>query len=86
MATPASYDVNVKEQTGRELVRNGVKYSMADQVARFANAKATNDARYLDITTVYDGSGLKGQRILVTGGSQGARGVNPEGDAYILLL
>ena len=35
MATPASYDVNVKEQTGRELVRNGVKYSMADQVARF---------------------------------------------------
>ena len=44
MATPASYDINVKEQTGRELVRNGVKYSMADQVARFANAKATNDA------------------------------------------
>ena len=34
MSFPASYDVNVKEQTSRELVRNGVKYSMADQVAR----------------------------------------------------
>ena len=71
MATPASYDVNVKEQTGRELVRNGVKYSMADQVARFANAKATNDARYLDITTVYDPTPIKGMRILITGAEQG---------------
>lgn len=34
MSTPAHYDANVKEQTSRELVRNGVKYSMADQVAR----------------------------------------------------
>ena len=71
MATPASYDVNVKEQTGRELVRNGVKYSMADQVARFANAKATNNARYLDITTVYDPTPIKGMRILITGAEQG---------------
>jgi len=62
---------NCKEQTSRELERNGVKYSMADQVARFANAKATNDARYLDITTVYDGSGLKGKRVLITGAEQG---------------
>ena len=46
-------------------------YSIADQVARFANAKATGDPRYLDITTVYDGSGLKGQRILITGAEQG---------------
>jgi len=46
-------------------------YSIADQVARFANAKATNDARYLDITTVYDGSGLKGLRVLITGAEQG---------------
>ena len=40
------------------LTRNGVQYSMPDQVARFANAKATNDTRYLDITTVYDGDGV----------------------------
>jgi len=47
------------------------KYSIADQVARFANAKKINDTRYLDITTVYDGSGLKGKRVLITGAEQG---------------
>jgi len=41
------------------------------QVARFANAKETKNARYLDITTVYDGAALKGQRVLVTGAEQG---------------
>ncbi len=55
---------------GRD-VRNGVEYSLADQTARFKRAKDEKNARYLDITTVYDGSGLKGQRILVTGGEQG---------------
>ena len=59
------------EHTKRELSRNGVEYSIPDQVARFANAKATNDARYLDITTVYDGSSLKGQNVLITGAEQG---------------
>ena len=53
------------------LTRNGVQYSMPDQVARFANAKETNNTRYLDITTVYDGSSLKGQRVLITGAEQG---------------
>jgi len=47
------------------------EYSIADQVARFANAKATKDARHLDITTVYDGSGLKGKLVLITGAEQG---------------
>jgi len=46
-------------------------YTKADQVARFAAAKAENNARYLDIETVYDGSYLKGKRVLVTGGNQG---------------
>ena len=41
----AYYDVNAKEQTSRELVRNGVQYSMPDQVARFANAQATKNPR-----------------------------------------
>merc|ERR1740138_1948894 len=67
----SSYDDTCKEQTSRPLTRNGVKYSMADQVARFANAKATKNARYLDITTVYDGTGLKGKNILITGAEQG---------------
>ena len=46
-------------------------YSIADQAARFANAKETGDTRYLDITTVYDGTALKGKRVLITGGNQG---------------
>ena len=62
MATAADAD---------NLTRNGVEYSMPDQVKRFANAQATNDTRYLDITTVYDGSDLKGKRILITGAEQG---------------
>ncbi|KAH8047826.1 short chain dehydrogenase [Aureococcus anophagefferens] len=48
----------------------GGTHSLADQVARFAKAKKDNNARYLDITTVYDGSSLKGKRVLVTGGEQ----------------
>jgi len=59
------------EHLSRPLQRNGVEYSMPDQVARFANANATGDPRYLDITTVYDGSSLKGQRVLITGAEQG---------------
>uniref|UniRef100_A0A0G4FV05 Short-chain dehydrogenase/reductase SDR n=1 Tax=Chromera velia CCMP2878 TaxID=1169474 RepID=A0A0G4FV05_9ALVE len=47
------------------------KYSMADQVARFANAKATGNQRYLNIETVYDGSYLKGKRVLITGCNRG---------------
>jgi len=71
MTTPASYDTTANEQTSRELKRNGVEYSMPDQVARFANAQATKHARYLDITTVYDGSGYKDKRVLITGAEQG---------------
>ncbi len=52
-------------------VRNGVEYSLADQVARFARAKAEGNQRFLDIDTVYDGSALKGQRVVVTGGTRG---------------
>merc|ERR1719379_1131487 len=46
-------------------------YSRADQVKRFADAQAEKNSRYLDIDTVYDGSYLKGKRVLVTGGNQG---------------
>lgn len=47
------------------------RYSMADQKARFAKAKKENNQRYLDITTVYDGSYLKGLRVAVTGANRG---------------
>jgi NAD(P)-dependent dehydrogenase (short-subunit alcohol dehydrogenase family) len=46
-------------------------YSIADQVARFNKAKADGNERYLDITTVYDGSELATKCVLVTGGNRG---------------
>ncbi len=46
-------------------------HSIADQVARFARAQTEKNARYLDISTVYDGSYLKGLRVLITGGNRG---------------
>lgn len=49
----------------------GGTYSIADQVKRFANAKAENNRRYLDIDSAFDGSGLKGKTVLVTGGNRG---------------
>jgi len=51
--------------------RFGMSFSIPDQVARFANANETKDPRYLDITTVYDGSSLKDKRVLITGAEQG---------------
>lgn len=46
-------------------------YSIADQVARFARAKEEQNGRYLDIASVYDGSWLKGKRVVITGGNRG---------------
>merc|ERR1719181_1075331 len=49
----------------------GGTHSLADQVARFAQAKAEKNERYLDIASVYDGAYLKGKRVVVTGGNRG---------------
>ena len=46
-------------------------YSLPDQIARFNRAKEEKNERYLNIDSVYDGSYLKGKRVLVTGGNQG---------------
>jgi short chain dehydrogenase len=46
-------------------------YSIPDQPARFARAQAEQNARYLDISSVYDGSFLKGKRVAVTGANRG---------------
>lgn len=48
-----------------------VEYSIPDQVARFANANAKSDTRYLDIDSIYDGAALNGKRVLVTGAEMG---------------
>ena len=45
--------------------------SIADQVARFAKAKETNNARVLDIDQFFDASQFKGKNVLVTGGNRG---------------
>lgn len=55
---------------GADLTKSAT-YSVADQVARFAAAQRDNNARYLDISTVFDGSYLRNKRVLVTGGNQG---------------
>ena len=47
------------------------RYSLPDQPARFAKANAENNKRFLDITTVYDPSFLKGKRVAVTGANRG---------------
>lgn len=47
------------------------RYSDPNQPARFAKAKADKNQRYLDITTVYDSSFLKGKRVAVTGANRG---------------
>ena len=46
-------------------------YSIADQVARFERAKKEKNERYLNIASVFDGSYLKGKRVMITGGNQG---------------
>lgn len=47
------------------------KYTLADQVARFARANKDNNERYLNIESVYDPSYLKGLRVAVTGANRG---------------
>jgi NAD(P)-dependent dehydrogenase (short-subunit alcohol dehydrogenase family) len=49
----------------------GGTYSLADQVARFEQAKAEKNERYLNIESVYNGNDLSGKRVLVTGGNRG---------------
>lgn len=46
-------------------------YSIPDQVARFERAKAEKNERYLNIASVFDGSYLKGKRVLVVGATKG---------------
>jgi NAD(P)-dependent dehydrogenase (short-subunit alcohol dehydrogenase family) len=47
------------------------QFSLADQVARFERAKKEKNDRYLNISSVYDGSAMKGKRVLLVGASRG---------------
>jgi len=68
--TKASFSTSALSMADFDETRGG-SYSMADQVARFANAKEESNERFLDISTVYNGGDLSGRRVLVTGGNRG---------------
>lgn len=77
-AVAAGVGVGVGLLISIPLMRRGVKvrpgkfkFSAADQPARFASQKASNDKRALDITSVYRREELKGKRVLVTGSTRG---------------
>ena len=61
----------VSQTTSSLAMSSEERYTIADQPARFARAKAENNERYLDIETVYDGSYLKGKRVAITGANRG---------------
>lgn len=67
---PAQHTSALRMSDGFDETRGGT-HSVADQVARFARAKAENNERYLDIGSVFDGGDLSGKRVLVTGGNRG---------------
>lgn len=47
------------------------RYSIPDQPARFARAKAQQNQRYLDISSVYNPHYLRGKRVAITGANRG---------------
>jgi NAD(P)-dependent dehydrogenase (short-subunit alcohol dehydrogenase family) len=60
-----------KTKASHSNVSNVAQFSIPDQPARFARAKATGDVRYLDISSIYDPSFIKGKVVLVTGCNRG---------------
>mmetsp|Transcript_29359 Transcript_29359/g.41876 ORF Transcript_29359/g.41876 Transcript_29359/m.41876 type:complete len:328 (+) Transcript_29359:80-1063(+) len=53
------------------LSSHAAAFSIPDQPKRFADAKAQNNLRVLDIDSVYNPSFLGGKNVLVTGGNRG---------------
>jgi NADPH:quinone reductase-like Zn-dependent oxidoreductase len=70
LTTAAASFTNTRTTTSLTM-SDSDRYSLPDQPARFAKAKAENNERFLDITTVYDSSFLKGKRVAVTGANRG---------------
>jgi len=75
------YDVSYDEWVGGERMRSKLlqvkkkeasrRFSLADQVARFARAKEEKNEWYLNISSVYNSDALKGKTVLVVGASKG---------------
>lgn len=51
--------------------RAAAKYTIPDQPARFAKAKAEKNVRVLDLESIYDPAVVKGKTVLVTGCNRG---------------
>lgn len=67
----ASKALKVASAAQKETRESRQLYSLADQVARFERAKKENNRRFLDISSVYDGSSFKGKHVLVVGANKG---------------
>ena len=67
--TATAPDKNPRPGSPEKYPRPG--YTWADQVKRHARAKEEVATRVLSIERHFDGSYLKGKRVLVTGGNQG---------------
>ena len=70
VAAPRSASVRTVTRAMGATIPEGDHFTMPDQPARFAKGKAENNTRMLT-TDFYDGSFLKDQRVLVTGGNRG---------------
>ena len=64
--TNIKYNLN-KISTTTALFATDKFYSIPNQPVRVANAKASNNARFLNIDSVYNPEYIKGKRVLVTG-------------------
>jgi len=71
IARPTSNTFHRSIATPSALAMSADRYTIPDQPARFARAKAEKNERYLDINTVYDPSYLKGKRVAITGANRG---------------
>ena len=58
---------NINNKISTRLFAADKVYSIPDQPLRVANARASNNARFLDIDSVYNPKCIKGKRVLVTG-------------------
>lgn len=67
----ASKAVKQSTSTAARATSSSSEYSLADQPARFAKAKAENNERMLNIDKFFNPSYLKGKTVLVTGANRG---------------
>lgn len=68
---PTTAFTTSKKQSSALNMSEERRYTIPDQPARFARAKAENNERYLNIESVYDPSYIKGKRVAITGANRG---------------